>query len=64
MDEGVAEVTQVSVKTYHSCCRDNRNGTRKLIDYKRGERCLFPTNNRYWRKTKAKYLLNGPLVKG
>ena len=43
MDEGVAEVTQVSVKTYHGCCRVNRNGTRKLVDYKRGERCLFPT---------------------
>ena len=64
MDERVAEVTQVSVKRYHGCCRVNGNGTRKLIDYKRGERCLSPTNNRYWRKRKAKYLLNRPIVKG
>ena len=41
----VAEVAEVSVKRYHGCSRVNRNGTNKLIDYRRGERCICPTNN-------------------
>ena len=45
MDEEVSQATQFSIKKYHGCWRLNKNGTRKLIYYKIGERCLFPTNN-------------------
>ena len=41
---------------YRNCHKKNRNGRHKEIDYKRGKRCLFPTNNRCWRPTKIKYL--------
>ena len=41
--------------TYHGCDTVNRNGTRKLIDYRRGSYCFYPTDKGYWRKTKAKY---------
>ena len=58
----VAEVVEVSVKRCHNCGRGNRNRTRKLIVYKRGERYLFPTNDRCWRKTKAKYLVERPYL--
>ena len=34
---------------YHGCGLKNRNGTNKLIDYKRGYQCLFPTEKRYWK---------------
>ena len=27
---------------YHGCGLQNRNGTRKLIDYRNGKQCLFP----------------------
>ena len=57
MDVEIVEVTQISVKRYHGCCKVKRNDTRKLIDYKRGERYLFPTNSHCWKKTKAKYLV-------
>ena len=57
MDVEIVEVTQISVKGYHGCCKVKRNDTRKLIDYKRGERYLFPTNSHCWKKTKAKYLV-------
>ena len=40
---------------FHGCDYKNRNGTRKKTDYKRGNQCLIPTNNLYWRKTKDKY---------
>ena len=58
MDEEVSQVTQFSIKEYHVCWRVNKNGTRKLIYYKRGKRCLFPNNTHCWRRTKAKYLLD------
>ena len=58
MDEEVSQATQYSIKAYHVCWRVNKNGTSKLIYYKRGERCLFPTNNHRWQRTKAKYLLD------
>ena len=60
MDEEVSEATQFGVKTYHGCWKVNKNSRCKLIDYKREERCLFPTNNHCWRRTKAKYLLDRP----
>ena len=45
--------------TYHGCNYKNRNGTRKRIDYKRGEQCMRPTDIPYWRKTKEKYKNKG-----
>ena len=36
-------------RPYHGCGLRNRNGTNKAIDYKRGYRCLFPTEKRYWK---------------
>ena len=62
MDEVVSQTTLFSNKAYHGCWRVNKNETRKLIDYKRGDRCLFPTNSRCWRRTKAKYLLERPYL--
>ena len=38
---------------YHGCGLKNRNGTNKLIDYKRGHQCLFPTEKHYWRSCKT-----------
>ena len=52
------EITQIVravsriLKRYHGCGRINRSGTRKLIDYKTGERCLVSTNQRCWRKNR------------
>ena len=45
MDKEVSQATQFSIKAYHDCWRVNKNSTRKLIDYKRGERCLFLEKN-------------------
>ena len=28
--------------SYHGCSLKNRNGTRRLIDYRNGKQCLFP----------------------
>ena len=62
MDEEVSQAMQFSIKAYRGCWRVNKNSTCQLIDYKRGERCFFPTNNCCWRGTKAKYLLAGPYL--
>ena len=62
MDVKIVEVTQISAKRYHGCCKVKKNDTRKLIDYKRGERCLFLTNSHCWEKTKAKYLVKRPYL--
>ena len=62
MDVKTVEVTQISVKRYHDCCKVKRNDTRKFINYKRGERCLFPMNSHCWKKTKAKYLVKRPYL--
>ena len=45
----------VILPLYHGCDKVNRNGTRKLIDYKKGGQCLVPTSKPYWSKTKDKY---------
>ena len=50
------QLSNFNSKPYHSCRRLNRNSTQKLIEWKRGERCLIPTNTRCWRPTKEKYL--------
>ena len=41
---------------FHGCGYKNKNGTRKLIDYGRGHRCITPSWRRSWkRKVKDKY---------
>ena len=50
------------IKACRGCWRVNKSSTHKLIDYKRGKRCLFPTNNHCSRRTKAKYLLDRPYL--
>ena len=56
MGEEIGQTTQFSIKAYHGCWRVNENSTRKLIYYKRGEKCLFPTNNRHWGRAKAIFI--------
>ena len=48
----------IHLPAYHGCNTVNRNGTRKLVDYRRGYQCLCPTDKGYWKKTKAKYRIN------
>ena len=43
---------------YHGGNTVNKNGTRKLIDYRRGHQCFCPTDKGYWRETKSKYIIN------
>ena len=41
---------------YHGCRYVNRNGTRKQIDYSRGQQCVLPTDEPYWKENvKSKY---------
>ena len=44
--------------TYHGCRYRNRNGTRKKIQYNRGEQCLTPVHTFCGRPVKKKYLGN------
>ena len=39
--------------------KENRNGTKKIIDYFRGDKCSKPTPCPHWRKTKDKYTYKG-----
>ena len=48
----------IHLPAYHGCDIVHRNGTRKLVDYRRGNQCLCPTDKGYWRKTKSKYKIN------
>ena len=43
-------------KRYHGCRYRIKNGTRRLIDFKRGEKCVLATHEPYWRPVKLKYL--------
>ena len=45
----------IDLPFYHSCDRVNRNGTRKLIEYRDGVQCICPTNKPYLKITKNKY---------
>ena len=42
---------------YHHCTFQNRNRTRKLIDYKRGQTCVLATDEYCWKQVKQKYLV-------
>lgn len=37
-------------KIYHSCMNRSKNASRKLIEFKRGEFCIFPSSKLYWKK--------------
>ena len=57
---GWQEINRTSVvKKYHGCKKRNRNGTRKLKDYFRVDKCSKPKLYPYWRKTKDKYTCKG-----
>ena len=48
----------IDLLPYHGCNATNKNGTRKLIQYKIGEQCVSPTWKCYCKKTseiKPKY---------
>ena len=62
MDDELAEATLFIPDRYHGCGFINRNGTRKLIDYKTEEKCLLPTNDCWWRKAKIKHLIDRPYL--
>ena len=62
MDDEIADTILFIPERYHGCGLVNRNDTRKLIDYKRGGKCLLPTNSRGWRKTKRKHLVDRPYL--
>ena len=49
------------VKKYHGCKTRNRNGTHKIIDYVRRDKCSKATINPHWRETKDKYKYKGKL---
>ena len=36
----------------HGCDKKSKNGTRKLINYDQDNKCISPTSNLYWKKTK------------
>ena len=43
---------------FHGCGYRNKNGTKKLIDYSRGYRCITPSWRRLWKiNVKDKYLI-------
>ena len=43
---------------FHGCGYRNKNGTKKLIDYSRGYRCITPSWRRLWKiNVRDKYLI-------
>ena len=54
----------IDLPFYHGCNRVNRNGTRKLIEYRNGVQCICPTNKPYWKITKDKYNAVQQIQKG
>ena len=46
----------ITLPPFHGCTHRNKYGTRKLIDYARGYRCVSPSCRNYWKKdVKSKY---------
>ena len=45
-------------KIYHGCLLVNDGGTRKLIDFKCGEKCLCVTDKPFWKRP-AECTVNG-----
>ena len=48
--------------SYHGCSYRNRNGTRKKIQYKRGEQCVNPVHTSSYTPVKKKYLGFSPRI--
>ena len=47
----------ICLPPFHGCGYRNKNGTKKLIDYGRGYRCIVPSWRRLWKRdVKNKYL--------
>ena len=40
----------ITLPPFHGCGHRNKNGTRKLIDYAHGYRCITPSWRNYWKK--------------
>ena len=38
------------LKIYHVCSLKNVDGTRKLIEFERGERCICASNYLFWKR--------------
>ena len=48
----------ICLPPFHGCGHRNKNGTKKLIDYGRGHRCITPSWRRLWKiNVKDKYLI-------
>ena len=43
----------VTDKIYHGCAIGYGNGERKLIDFKKGESCLMPTDDPFWTEPRS-----------
>ena len=55
-DDKLKDDKLIVLPPFHGCGYKNKNGTRKLIDYGRGHRCITPSWRRSWkRKVKDKY---------
>ena len=53
------EKNLICLPPFHGCNYKNKNGTKKLIDYGRGHRCIIPSWRDTWRRNvKNKYLNN------
>ena len=42
---------KITDKIYHGCATRYSNGERKLIDFKKGERCICATSYPFWRES-------------
>ena len=61
----------ITDKIYHGCATRYANGERKLIDYEKGERCIYAKLYPFWRKPNTSYRMqtrkstkNRQLIKG
>ena len=61
----------ITDKIYHGCATRYSNGERKLIDFEKGERCIYATSNPFWKEPNTCYRMkrrkstkNRQLIKG
>ena len=50
----ISNIDSLHFSFYHGCRYRNRNGTRKRIQYNKGEQCLVPVHSFCWRPVKRK----------
>ena len=50
MNELSNEEATKTNKIHHGCYRRNADGTRALIGFMNGKRCLIPSAEKYWKK--------------